>query len=54
MADKILIDYIESISKIYATQPPEIANQMVKVINDIATPKLNRTPSKRVANTKAK
>ena len=39
MSDKALIDFIESISKIYATQPPLVAKQMVKVMTDIAQPK---------------
>ena len=37
-----LVDYIEAISKVYATNPPVIANQMVKVMTDIAMPKTNK------------
>ena len=41
MSNEIL-KYIEAINKVYATNPPEIANQMVKVMTDIATPKTNK------------
>tara|TARA_E500000178_G_C16483997_1_gene514339 strand:+ start:396 stop:554 length:159 start_codon:yes stop_codon:yes gene_type:complete len=34
-----VIEYIEAISKIYATNPPEIAGEMVKIMTEIAMPK---------------
>ena len=34
-----VIEYIEAISKIYATNPPEIAEEMVKIMTEVAMPK---------------
>ena len=37
-----ILKYIEAINKVYANNPPLIANQMVKVMTDIAMPKINK------------
>ena len=42
MSDDIMKEYIEAINTLYATNPPVIANQMVKVMTDIAMPKTNK------------
>ena len=34
-----ILEYIEAVNKIYATNPPEIAGEMVKIMTEIAMPK---------------
>ena len=34
-----VIEYIEAVNKIYATNPPEIAGEMVKIMTEVAMPK---------------
>ena len=35
----LVVEYIEAVNKIYATNPPEIAGEMVKIMTEIAMPK---------------
>jgi len=35
----LVVEYIEAVNKIYATNPPEIAEEMVKIMTEIAMPK---------------
>ena len=41
MSNEIL-KYIEAINKVYANNPPVIANEMVKIMTEIAMPKTNK------------
>jgi len=41
MSNEIL-KCIEAINKIYANNPPVIANEMVKIMTEIAMPKTNK------------
>ena len=34
-----ILEYIEAVIKIYATNPPEIAGEMVKIMTEVAMPK---------------
>jgi|TARA_Y100000114_G_scaffold1569_1_gene1330 hypothetical protein len=34
-----ILEYIEAVNKIYATNPPEIAGEMVKIMTEVAMPK---------------
>lgn len=35
----LVVEYIEAVNKIYATNPPEIAGEMVKIMTEVAMPK---------------